>query len=47
MSKYTTSQMRSDLYHFAGYTTYDLYEATSDEIKNLWNHHFNNTKNQK
>lgn len=44
MAAYTTSQMRNDLYHYAGYSTYDLMEATSDEIKNLWDWHFNNNK---
>ena len=34
MAAYTTSQKRSDLYHYAGYSTADLNEATSDEIEN-------------
>ena len=47
MAAYTISQKRTDLYLYAGYSTYDLMEATSDEIENLWDYHFNNTKNQK
>ena len=38
---YTTAQKRNDLYHFAGYSSEDLNEATRDEIENLWDYHFN------
>ena len=38
---YTTIQKRHDLYLFAGYSPADLNEATRDEIKNLWDYHFN------
>lgn len=39
--EYPISSMRMDLYHFAGYTPQDLYETTNEEIKSLWNEHFN------
>lgn len=38
---YTVNEMRSDLYHFGGYTPADLYECTASEIRGLWNEHFN------
>jgi hypothetical protein len=43
---YTIDQMRCDLYHFAGYSTEDLRETTDDEVKALWQEHFNKFRPQ-
>lgn len=43
---YTIDQMKCDLYRFAGYSTEDLRETTDDEVKTLWQEHFDKFKPQ-